>query len=428
MQYTNVFVVLFFVGAFLDAAIHLSLGFIDYSFRKKHGMEIPPEVGASVDKETLSRTCAYEDAKHFFSVPEILVSLALKVYLAASGFYPAVFETVFTWTGSAFLVNVLFLLFISVPDAIVGIPFSLYRVFGIEKKFGFCKQTFGMWIVDAVKEAVVSAVLALPLVAVAGFLFRVAPSSWWIFLAAAYIAFSLAVSVIYPVFIAPLFNKFTPLEDGELKSRLDSLLARCHFRSGGLFVMDASRRSGHSNAYFTGFGRTKRVVLYDTLIEQLTPAEIEAVLGHELGHFKKHHIIRRMLVVIPVVFAALFVVSLALRYPPLYEGFGFSVMKEAGGEVSHRMMMAGLVLFGIVFSGFSPLAGVVLNFFSRRDEFQADAFSAEVCGGCEELVSALVKLNKENLSEMQVPKIYSVFHYNHPPLLERIRALREKKR
>lgn len=424
MQYSNIFVILFFTGTFLNFFLDMILEGIDYSFRKKHGTEIPAEIEGLIDKATLERTCAYEDAKYKFWIPKVVVSLALNLYLMVSGFYPAVFETVCLWTGNSILANLLFIFFTSIPGTILSIPFSLYSTFGIEKQFGFCKQTFGTWIADGIKSFLVAAVIAVPLLAVASLLFKHFPDFWWLLLGGVYVAFSLLLSIIYPLFIAPIFNKFTPLEEGELKERLEALLKKCGFKSSGLFVMDASRRSGHSNAYFTGFGKSKRVVLYDTLIEQLSTDEIEAVLAHELGHYKHRHILKKLLTMIPLIFAVLFVISLVIKLPPLYEGFGFQILTNEDGSISHKMMMVGLIFSGTVFGGFAPVASLVSNFLSRKDEFQADAFSAKACGA-KNLISALIKLNKENLSEIQVPKIYSVFNYSHPPLLERIESCRK---
>lgn len=424
MQYSNIFVILFFIGTFLDFILDFILEKIDFSFRKKHGTEIPEEVKDFVDLNTLKKTCAYEDAKYKLWLPKTLLSLVVGLYLMISGFYPAVFATICTWFDNSIIVNLLFIFFTSIPGFILGVPFTLYSIFGIEKQFGFCKMTFGMWILDQIKGAFVGCVIAIPLLAVACLLFKYFPNFWWLLLGGVYVTFSLAISVIYPLFIAPLFNKFTPLEEGELKTRLETLLQKCGFKASGLFVMDASKRSGHSNAYFTGFGKSKRVVLYDTLIAQLTPEEIEAVLGHELGHFKHHHIIKRLCTMIPLIFAILFVISLIIKLPNLYEGFGFEILKNENGEISHKMMMVGLIFCGTVFGGFSPIANLISNFFSRKDEFQADAFSKKICETEQPLISALIKLNKENLSEIQVPKIYSAFNYNHPPLLERIRELK----
>jgi len=427
MQYSNIFVILFFIGTFLNFILDMILEFVDFSFRKKHGTEIPEEVKDLIDSETLAKTCKYENAKYKFWIPKTIISFLLGIYLIISGFYPAVFETICTWFDNSIIVNLLFIFFTSIPGMILGIPFELYSIFGIEKQFGFCKMTFGTWILDKIKGVFISCVIAIPLLAIACLLFKNAPNFWWLLLGGVYVAFSLLISVIYPIFIAPLFNKFTPLEEGELKTRLENLLQKCGFKSSGLFVMDASKRSGHSNAYFTGFGKSKRVVLYDTLIAQLTPEEIEAVLGHELGHYKHHHIIKRMCTMIPLIFVVLFVVSLLIKFPNLYEGFGFQIIKNESGEISHKMMMVGLIFAGTVFGGFAPFASLISNFFSRKDEFQADKFGKEICENEKPLISALIKLNKENLSEIQVPKIYSAFNYGHPPLLERISALKGKK-
>ena len=415
----NVFLVLFLAGTAFSFLLNLFLEQIDFSFRKKHGREVPQRLGGLVDAQTMDKTCRYEDAKFRLWLPSALFDAALSVYLALCGFYPAVFARVWGWTGNSFWAALLFLVIVSVPGAILSVPFALYAEFGIEKRFGFSNMTLGMWVADTLKSMFLSLVVALPLLGAMVALFKYASSWWWVLLGCVYFVFSLAVSVVYPLLIAPLFNTFTPLEDGELKARLERLLRSCGFRASGLFVMDASRRSGHLNAYFTGFGKSKRVVLYDTLVEQLSVDEIEAVLGHELGHYKRRHIAKRLCLMVPLVFAALFVVSVLVRIPGLYEGFGFSV----GEEVPFQMMVAGVFLLGLVFEGFSDVPRLVGNFFSRRDEFQADAFSRSVCGGGEHLISALIKLNKENLSEIQVPKIYSAFNYSHPPLLERIRAL-----
>lgn len=421
MKLANIFVIIYLSGTIISFAVDYILEKIDFSFRQKHGMEIPKILENYVDKPTLEKTCCYEDAKSRIWLPEALLGLALGLYLMFSGFYPAVFGFATSVTKSGFLAAFLFLFLIKIPANIVSLPFDLYDEFGIEKQFGFSKMTFGMWISDMLKSLVLGLVIALPLLFVMNLLFKYCGAFWWILLGCVYILFSLGISVIYPLFIAPIFNKFTPLEDGELKTRLENLLQKCGFKASGLFVMDASRRSGHSNAYFTGFGKSKRVVLYDTLINQLTPEEIEAVLGHELGHYKNHHIIKRMLIMIPLVFVFLFAVSFLVKMPFFYESFGF----KSGSGIAPVMMFAGLFLIEEVFGGWFSLLSPVTNYFSRKDEFQADAFSRKICGTAEPLITSLIKLNKENLSEIQVPKIYSVFNDNHPPLLERIEALQK---
>ncbi len=424
MNLSNVFVLIFLAGTAFSFLLNFFLEKIDFSFRQKHGREIPEKLKDFVDFQTLDKTCQYEDAQFRLWLPSMILDTILSLYLVWCGFYPAVFTRVWSWTGNSFWATLLFLIIVSIPGAILSVPFALYDEFGIEKHFGFSNMTLPMWIMDTLKSLFLSLVIALPLLGAMIALFKYASEGWRLLLGCVYVLFSFVISILYPLFIAPLFNKFTPLEDGELKTRLESLLAKCGFKASGLFVMDASKRSGHSNAYFTGFGKSKRVVLYDTLIEQLSVDEIEAVLGHELGHYKHHHIIKKMCVMVPLIFAVLFAISFLVKLPYLYEGFGF----DAGEEVPFQMMAVGVFLLGLIFEGFSDLSQLVGNFFSRKDEFQADAFSKNICGGGEHLISALIKLNKENLSEIQVPKIYSAFNYSHPPLLERIGALEEKKR
>lgn len=420
MDFSNIFVIIFIIGTVFSFSLNMLLERLDFTFRKKHGREIPEILSQHVDFQTLDKTCLYEDAKYRLWIPSSILETILSLYLVFCGFYPALIEQIWTWTDNPFFAALLFLVLGGIPGALLSIPFALYSEFGIEKHFGFSNMTIRMWIADEIKGFFVNLLILTPLLLAMIALFKYTAGWWWLLLGCVYLVFSLGISIIYPIFIAPIFNKFTPLEDGELKSRLEELLKKCGFKASGLFVMDASRRSGHSNAYFTGFGKSKRVVLYDTLIEQLTIDEIEAVLGHELGHYKHHHILKKMLFMIPAVFASLFVISLLVNLPLLYKGFGF----VSGEVVPYQMMFIGIFLLSLVFGDWGILLSPIMNSLSRHDEFQADAFAKEICGTGEPLCTALVKLNKENLSEIQVPKIYSVFNYSHPPLLERIKALR----
>lgn len=442
MNFKNPFVIIFIAGTLFKFLLDTILEFIDYKFRQKHGLEIPQELEGLVDEPTLKKTCAYENANYFSGIPYSLLSLALTFALVFSLYFVFCYEKGLSMAkGNSYLTILLFALFVGIPSVILSIPFELYDEFKIEKKFGFSNMTLGMWLLDQVKSLAIGLVLGVPLLLVAVALMNHI-EHWWFFLGSVYIAFSLAVSYIYPVLIAPIFNKFTPLEDGELRERLFALLEKCGFKASGIFVMDASRRSSHSNAYFTGFGKNKRIVLYDTLLKQLSTDEIEAVLGHELGHFKKHHIIKRMCVTFPLIFAFLFAAWLLIKIPSLYSGFGFTDFGFAGstGSISSTPLSAsntaipatlqyvGIYLLSLIFGGFSPIFSLVSNTFSRRDEFEADKFSVTTCGSSKALISALIKLNKENLSEIQVPTIYSIFNYSHPPLLERINAIKACKK
>ena len=417
---SNIFIILFLVGTIFSFLIENGLEVLNFYFRKKHGKEIPENLKEHFDEQTIEKTILYENAKFKLGLQSEIFSLLLPLYLVFSGFYPAVFAKLMSYNLSTFMIYFLFLIINTIPAALISIPFSLYSEFGIEKQFGFSKMTIPMWITDTLKSILISLILSAPLIFVILTLFKYFSTWWWLLLGIVFVGFSLIISVIYPLFIAPLFNKFSPLPDGELKTRLETLLNKCGFKASGLFVMDASRRSGHSNAYFTGFGKSKRVVLFDTLINQLTVDELEAVLGHELGHCKKHHILKKLVLMLPLTFLMLFVISLFINSPTLYKAFGFSGVET----VTHQMLLLGLVLLNFSFSGLMIFVTPLSNFLSRIAEFEADTFSKNLCGTGEHLISALVKLNKENLHQLQVPSLYSIFNYSHPPLTDRINNLK----
>ncbi|WP_407399479.1 M48 family metallopeptidase [Treponema sp.] len=418
MNYSNIFVILFLAGTFYDFFINQLLEFTDWSFRKKHGTEVPKELEGHIDEEKLKQVCAYEDAKYFFWIPKNVVNLAISLALVLSGFYVLVFNLSWNWTNNVYLTILLFVFLSSIPSTVLMIPFNLYREFKIEKKFGFSNMTLKMYILDSIKETLVSLLIAVPLILAAVAFIGHFEKLWWLYFGLVYLAIALGLSYVYPIWIAPLFNKFVPLEDGELKTKIEALFAKTGFKTSGIFTMDASKRSNHSNAYFTGLGKNKRIVLYDTLVNQLTTEEVVAVLAHELGHCKHHHITKRMCVMIPVIFACLFAVSVLIRNDSLYTGFGFDTSNGFAA-----LKFVGIFLLGLSFGGFDSLASLISNASSRRDEFQADRYSKDMCGTGTPLSTALIKLNKENLSEIVPPKIYSVFNYSHPPLLERIRAV-----
>ncbi|MBQ3687105.1 MAG: M48 family metallopeptidase [Treponema sp.] len=428
------FLLLFVLASSFNFLLQEGLEFIDFRARKKDGGRVPKELFGYADSKLLKKTAAYENEKYFLFIPEHVLSFILSLVLVFAGYYVFLYNRLFRLTGSVYLTALFFSLLASLPESILSIPFGFKREFDIERRYGFSTTTLGTWILDGVKGVLLELVISCPLVLLATFLLLYMPNYWWILLSAVSIALSITFSFLYPVLIAPLFNKFTPLAAVELKGRLEALLKKTGFESQGIFVMDASRRSKHSNAYFTGMGRNKRVVLYDTLLDQLSIDETESVLAHELGHYKLNHIVRRLFASIPLIALFFFAVSVLIRIPGLYTAFGFevetSVVLDGGKRLETAqpyMYFIGVFLCGLIAGPFSPLLSVVSNFFSRRDEFQADAFSAEACGRSRSLVTALIKLHKENLSEFTPPKIYSVFNYSHPPLLERIRALEKPK-
>lgn len=433
VTFSNPFVLIFLIGTFASFLINHFLEFIDYRSRMKNSGKIPsilaeiPIAKETFDEAKLKKICDYENAKYFFWLPKSFVSMILEITLIIFGFYPFVFNSVTKITsfpltvGNSFVCFLLFTILASLPGEIISIPFDLYKEFVLEKKFGFSKMTPKLWITDQIKNLVLSGILVLFLTFAASLFFVKCPNSWWFILAALLIGFTLLMQIIYPKFIAPLFNKFEPLPEGEVKNKITQLLDKCGFKNGGLFVMDESKRSGHSNAYFSGFGKSKRIVLYDTLIKQMSSDELAAVLGHELGHFKLKHITKRLLFTIPLEFILLFALYKLAQFPSLYSGFGFDNITVSNvAQVQFIGLFLAVSIYGAVAEIISPLTGIT----SRRDEYQADAYSAKVCGTGEHLITGLIKLNSENLSELFPPKLYVFWNYSHPTLVERVQKLK----
>ena len=435
INFSNPFVLIFLIGTIASFLIHHFLEFIDYKARKKNGGTLPKELqeipAANVfDQEKLKKISEYENAKYFAWIPSSVCNLVLDFALIIFGFYPFIFDKICLISGfpssigSCFVCFFLFMIISSVPGEILSIPFSLYREFVVEKKFGFSKMTFKLWIIDNLKEGILSIILSALLTIVASIFFVKCPSSWWFILAAVLICFTFIMQIIYPKFIAPLFNKFSPLEEGELKEKLSDLLQKTGFVSDGIFIMDASKRSGHSNAYFTGFGKSKRIVLFDTLTKTLTTDELVAVLGHELGHFKLKHILKRLIFTIPLEFVLLFALYKLAQFTDLYTGFGFA---NITAQNVSSVQFIGLFLAILIYGSISEIISPITNIFSRKDEYEADKFSVEHCNNKEDLISALIKLNSDNLSELLPPKLYVFWNFSHPTLIERIAALKKIK-
>ena len=430
---TNPFVLIFLCGTVATFLINHFLEFIDFRARAKSGGHIPevlqkiPLAAETFDTEKLKNISAYEDAKYFKWCISSVLMMALDLALVIFGFYPFVFNFVCGITGfpvtiaNSFFAFLLFMIISGLPSSILELPFSLYGEFVIEKKFGFSKMTWKLWFTDLIKNLIVSLILISLLTFIAAVAFVKFATSWWFILAAVMIAFTFIMQVIYPKFIAPLFNKFSPLEDGEAKDKIMAILEKVGFKNGGLFVMDASKRSGHSNAYFSGFGKSKRIVLYDTLLKSLTPDELAAILGHELGHFKLHHITKRLFIMIPMEFLVTFLLYKMAHLVSLYNAFGFT---EITAQNVAGVQFIGIFLASTLWTSISEIVTPISNIFSRRHEYQADAFGAEVCGNADHLITGLIKLNSENLSELIPPKLYVFWNYSHPTLVERIEKLK----
>jgi STE24 endopeptidase len=296
------------------------------------------------------------------------------------------------------------------------LPFELYSTFRIEQRFGFNRMTWQLYLADMVKGLLVGTVVGLPIVALILWLMGAAGGLWWLWAWGVWMGFNLLMLVLYPTVIAPLFNKFVPLADESLRARVQALMARCGFAAKGLFVMDGSKRSAHANAYFTGFGAAKRVVFFDTLLSKLTPGEVEAVLAHELGHFKHRHVIKRIVAMFALSLAAFALLGWLDRQPWFYEGLGVRPVLGAPNDA------LALLLFLMVSPVFGFFVSPLFAQLSRRHEFQADAYACRQASGAD-LAAALLKLHEDNAATLTPDPIYVRFYYSHPPATERLAAL-----
>jgi STE24 endopeptidase len=295
----------------------------------------------------------------------------------------------------------------------LDLPFTLYSTFKIEERFGFNKMTFKLWLADLLKSTVVGVVVGLPILALIVWLMGSAGSLWWLWAWAVWMGFNLLILVLYPTVIAPLFNKFKPLEDESLKARVTALMQRCGFAAKGLFVMDGSKRSAHANAYFTGFGAAKRVVFYDTLLKQLSPAEVDAVLAHELGHFKHKHIIQRIVMLFALSLAGFALLGWLSSQIWFYTSLGVLPNMNAPNDA------LALLLFMMVVPLFSFFISPLFAQLSRKHEFEADAYAVSQTDG-RDLSSALLKLYQDNASTLTPDPVFVKFYYSHPPASERL--------
>jgi STE24 endopeptidase len=304
----------------------------------------------------------------------------------------------------------------SVIGGLLDLPFELYSTFRLEERFGFNRMTAKLYVLDAAKGLLVSLLIGLPIAALFLWIMGSTGGLWWLWAWGALVAINLVAQVIYPTLIAPLFNKFEPLPDEALKARVQGLMARCGFQAKGLFVMDGSKRSGHGNAYFTGLGAAKRVVFFDTLLAKLSPAEVEAVLAHELGHFKLRHVLQRMVMVFAISLAGLALLGWLCTQSWFYTSLGVQPSLRAPNDA------LALMLFMMVVPVFSYFVSPLFAQLSRKHEFEADAYARQHASG-DELASALLKLHEDNASTLTPDPLFARFYYSHPPAAERIPAL-----
>jgi STE24 endopeptidase len=386
---------------------------------RAHRASVPPEFTDVITLAAHQKAADYTTEKVRLSIVENILESALLLIFTIGGaifFIDQLAANINGTTGFSYGRGLLLIFGVMAVSSIISMPFDLYRTFGIEAKYGFNKITFKLYILDALKGILLSAVIGIPLLLVAFWLMEKMGGLWWLYLWLVWVGFSVTMMAVYPNFIAPLFNKFTPLDNESLRTRIETLLARCGFATKGLFVMDGSKRSSHGNAYFTGFGKTKRIVFFDTLIERLSPPEIEAVLAHELGHFKRKHIYKMIGGQFVLVFLILALMGWVIDKPWFYAGLGFPV----GSSAPH--VAVSLMLFFMVLPVFTFWLTPLGSLLSRKHEFEADAYAVEQTNA-DDLVTALVKLYRDNASTLTPDPIHSAVYDSHPPAAIRIAHL-----
>ena len=378
-----------------------------------HADAVPEAFKGVMDETTYAKSVQYTLASARLSRVEITYDSIVLLVVLFSGVLPWVFGLFTRWLGTSAWAMAAFLCAVGVALALPSLPLHWYDQFRLEARFGFNTTTQKVWWMDRLKGLLLGLALGFPLLVLVMKLVGWMGPSWWLWSWGALLAFQLLLLVLAPVLIMPLFNKFTPLPEGSLRERLLKLAERTRFRTQSIQVMDGSKRSRHSNAFFTGFGSFRKIVLFDTLIEQLAEPELEAVLAHEIGHYKKKHIPKMLVASALGSLVGFWFVALLARQTWFYHAFGF-----APGSIVPALLLFGL-LAGVVTFWFSPIA----HWWSRRYEYQADAFAAEVMNEPRSLIGALRKLNEKNLSNLTPHPLYSGFYYSHPTLLEREQAL-----
>jgi STE24 endopeptidase len=415
----TVFSLVFAAAVALSFALRLWLASRQVRHVARHRDAVPAPFAGSVTPEVHRKAADYTVARTRFGVLATAFATAVVLGWTLLGgldaLNAAVRDTVQPRFGDMAYQLALLAAFALIA-ALLDLPFELYQTFGIEQRYGFNRMTWRLYLADAVKGLLVAAVLGLPLAALVLWIMAVSGGWWWLWAWGVWVGFQLLMLVLYPTVIAPLFNRFEPLADEALATRVQALMARCGFAAKGLFVMDGSRRSAHGNAYFTGLGAAKRVVFFDTLLAQLTPGEVEAVLAHELGHFKRRHVLKRMAMVFGVSLAALALLGWLAAQPWFYLGLG--VEPNLGGPND----ALALLLFSLALPPFAFLLAPLAAALSRRHEFEADAYACAQADG-RDLANALLKLHADNASTLTPDPLYVRFYYSHPPASERLAAL-----
>ncbi len=378
----------------------------------RHRDAVPEAFRGQITLPDHQKAADYTRAKTRFSMLGIQFDAALLLAFTVGGGIQVVSNLCQNWFSTPLTQGVATLVAVLLLSSLLEIPFNLYSTFRIEARFGFNNMTIKLYLIDMFKGLLVGIALGLPLLFGVLWLMERMGEYWWLYVWFTWVIFNLLILFIYPSFIAPLFNKFSPLQDEAMKTRIEALLQKCGFTSSGLFVMDGSKRSAHGNAYFTGFGKTKRIVFFDTLLSRLNVAEVEAVLAHELGHFKHRHVMKRIVTTFALSLAFLWLLAMLMKTSWFYQGLGVTTPSTA----------LALLLFFMVMPVFSFFIGPIMAAYSRKHEFEADAYAAKQTASGD-LVNALVKMYQDNAATLTPDPMYSKFYDSHPPAAIRIAHL-----
>ncbi len=393
--------------------IDVSLTLLNLSSMRSSAGSVPSWLDGRIDGKTYELAGKYTTAKMRFSLVETVVEVAVLAAFTVFGVPGIVERAVVPIIGQEILGGALYIGCVGLLFRLIAIPEGVYLRFNLEERFGFNTMTPKTYAVDQLKGLLLALLIGAP--ALIGVLWLMSSTGrfWWLYAFGFVAVLQLVLGVLFPVLIAPLFNRFTPLEEGSLRDRLEALADSLGFERRGLYVMDGSRRSRHGNAYFTGFGKSRRIVLFDTLLETLSEPQIEAVLAHEIGHRKRRHIVKRTGALLLVMLAGFFCMDLLKTFEPLYRAFGFDSASE------HALLALLLFFSGPVFYLLTP----VFSALSRRHEYQADRYAAEAIGTASPLQDALLELGKSNLTSFTPHPLYSAVHYSHPTMRDRLEAL-----
>jgi len=419
MAFMQPFAIIALVLILARAIADLWLSRLNQRHVRAHANELPPAFHGIIDEATYRCSVDYTLAKSRFADITGVFDVVVLIVLLFSGVLPWAFGRFTASFGRSIWAMAGFLFLIGIALSMLALPFAWYAQFKLEERFGFNAATIKTWVLDRVKGFLLALLLGYPLLALVLKIIEWTGATWWLWAAGIVVVFQLLLMLIAPAVIMPLFNKFTPLPEGALRQRLFALAQRAGFPTRSIDVMDGSKRSRHSNAFFTGFGRFRKIVLFDTLIAQLSEPELESILAHEIGHYKKRHVVKLLGFSIAGVFVAFAAIAWLARQEWFYRAFGFEY-QSGFGVVNIALAM---LLFGLLAGTISFWLSPFFHAWSRRFEYQADAFARATMGEAQSLIQALRKLNEKNLSNLMPHPLYSGFYYSHPTLLERECAL-----